>query len=287
MQKNTRLMHITLIFLLTCGFIISGLYQIDRYFLKLNDGFCIRSLFGTLPADFQKQPLEPPPAIFKTIVDQPYTYLAKGHQSYVFMSQDQKYVIKFYRFPSHLRRFPFLNHPLSSHFSKKRQQIMAYNLEKLALSFNSYQIAYKKLSEETGTLWVHLQPTKDLQQLITLIDRTGCRYTLPLDSLFFVVQKKMELFFPALENLIEQGGLDASKQMIDSLIDLIMSRCEKGIQDTDPVLEKNYGWDGKRVVSIDIGRFVEKPKEQLQSSDEIAKITYPLNCWLKNHQPIK
>ncbi len=260
---------------------------VDRYFFKLNDGFCIRTILGTIHPDQERETSFPPAVNLDSVFNQEYHYLAKGHQSYAFISQDQNYVLKFYRFPSHLRLFPWLNHPLSSRLSSRRQQIMEYNLEKLDMTFNSYKIAFEELQRETGTLWIHLTPKGNWNQTVTLIDKTGNRYTLPIDPLCFIVQKKAELIFPALEKMVNNHDLKGAQMMIDSIIDLIATQCRKGIKNSDPILEKNYGWDGTRALSIDIGRFVSDMRQSNHFiySQEILDTTHSLASWLENNEP--
>ncbi|MBY0530256.1 MAG: hypothetical protein K2P51_08755 [Rhabdochlamydiaceae bacterium] len=264
--------------------LILSLSLLDRYFLKLNDGFCIRTILNILPPDQERESSLPPSTDLSSVFNQEFHYLARGHQSYAFVSADDKYVIKFYRFPSHLRPFPWLNHPLSSHFSTRRQQIMEYNLEKLDLTFNSYKLAYEELPQETGLLWIHLTSSGNWNQTITLIDRTCNRYTLPLDPLCFVVQKKAELIFPSLEEALSQNDEEGAKRIIDGICELITIRSQKGIKDTDAILEKNYGWDGKRALSIDVGRFISAQTEETLCH-ELKTITHPLESWLQTREP--
>src|ERR1700722_9111833 len=90
------------------------LTAVDHYFFKGNDSFSIRFLYSSMPnrvewdlpvlTSSQSQLLD-------EILSQKFTYFAKGTHCYAFVSEDQKYVIKFHRYPSHMRLFPWLNHP--------------------------------------------------------------------------------------------------------------------------------------------------------------------------------
>jgi hypothetical protein len=208
---------------------------------------------------------------------QKFTYLTKGHQSYVFIGADGQTILKFYRFPSHMRRFSWLKHPFAYRFSKKRQLIKAYNEEKLRLTFKSYQIAYEELQAETGLLFVHLAQTQDLRQTLHIQDRLGVSYFLESDSICFILQKKAELIFPTLEKLLIKGEKEAAKEVIAQIIHLIEKGSEKGIADTDAVLEKNYGWQEGKAVHIDVGRFVRKNV----SKEERAETIKPLGHFLQ------
>lgn len=261
------------------------LFQLDRHFLKQNDGFCLRTILGQVPFQEQWEIESPLSHEVQETLKQPFHYLAKGHQSYVFASEDGKHVIKFYRFPSHMRIFPWLNHPLSYHFSHDRQKIMAYNQEKLDLSFNSYKIAFEELQNETGIEWAHLNRTSMGHSTIHLIDRTGNHYHVPLDQLSCVVQKRFTLIFDTLETMRSNHDKKGVQAVVSSLLNCIADRCREGIVDNDPVLGKNYGWDGSRVVYIDIGRFVHADcsKKLLDAKEQALQITPILADWLQGY----
>ncbi|MBS0653262.1 MAG: hypothetical protein JSR39_07010 [Verrucomicrobia bacterium] len=261
------------------------LFQLDRHFLKQNDGFCLRTILGQVPFQ-EKWEIEAPlsPEVQEAL-SRPFHYLAKGHQSYVFESEDGKRVIKFYRFPSHMRVFPWLNHPLSYHFSHDRRKIMAYNQEKLDLSFNSYKIAFEELRNETGIEWAHLNLTPTEHSKVHLIDRTGNHYHVPLGQLSCVVQKRFTLIFDTLETMRANHDKKGIQAVVSSLLNCIADRCREGIVDNDPVLGKNYGWDGSRVVYIDIGRFVHAndSKILLNAKEQALQITPILADWLQGY----
>ena len=233
----------------------SILFQLDRYFLKENDNFCLHTILGTVPYREEWTINTPLSDDLRKILAQPFHYLDMGHQSCVFASSDGCYVIKCYRFPSHLRLFPWINHPISYFFNKKRKAIMAYNEEKLDLSFSSYKIAFEQLQEATGTQWIHLNRGADCG-IVHLIDRTGTHYKVPLNQLSVVVQKRFVMLFDALNNMQANHDREEMRKLIGSLISSISELWNQGIIDKDPVLDKNYGWDGNRVVYVDIGRFV-------------------------------
>ncbi len=281
-MKNPRLL-----FFSACLLLGITLFQLDRYYLKQNDGFCLRTILGQVPHQERWNIGTPLSTTCRQILNQPFHYLAKGHQSYVFASEDGQYVIKCYRFPSHLRLFPWLNHPISYHTNSRRQEIMQYNLEKLDLSFHSYKIAFEQLQQETGTEWIHLNRSTDLNQQIHLIDQTGNHYYVPLDSLSCVLQKRFTLIFPALEQMLQKDDRDGIKQLITSLAELHLESSRKGISDHDPVLAKNYGWDGSKAVHLDVGRFVEDKmaKNDINLRAQFEQMTPILVEWLQQNDP--
>jgi hypothetical protein len=254
------------------------LTKVDRLFLKRNHGFCLRTIISTLTYRPEWEPSTPlQHKTLDPIWDQPFCYLAKGHQSFAFLSADGRYVLKFYRFPSHLRPLPWLNHPCAG---KARKRVEAYNLNKLDATFASYKLAYDELREETGLLYLHLNKTETLQRCVTLVDRCGAAYRVSLDDMHFLLQKKAEPFFPLLQRTLEAGDEETFKNLISSLFSLISSRLDKGISDGDAILEKNYGWLNQRAVHIDVGRFSKSASKQ-----ELRTTTESLRAWMEEHCP--
>lgn len=253
---------------------------LDRHLLKANHGFSLHVIEAPIPPLSDENPnLSFPRELF----DQTFHYLGRGAQSFVFESEDKSAVIKFYRFPSHMRRFPWTHHPLGYLFSSSRKNIKEYNLRRLELSFHSFFLSAEPLIKETGVLYVHLKPTDNLQQKVRLMDRLGYRYDLPLDSMAFVIQKRGISFFARLKEEMARGNQQECKHMIDGLIALIQSRSAHKITDLDNMEHDNYGWLSGQAIHLDIGRFQEK--ESINSLDEILRVTTPLEIYLSKTSP--
>lgn len=175
--------------ILLLGLFVFALFlvKVDRFFLKKNSGFCLHYILSDAPTD----PLWKTEAPFpRSVLEQPFTYLGKGSQTYVFESQDHQYVLKFYKFPSHMRKIGWLKHPFAYQTDDKRRKIKEHNLDRFRLSYTSYFLSWKELQEETGVLYVHLNPTQHLFAPIHLIDKLGMRYEVPADKMGFILQRK-------------------------------------------------------------------------------------------------
>jgi hypothetical protein len=207
----------------------------------------------------------------KQILSQPYSYLSKGVQSFVFASQDGQYVIKFFRH-DHLDS-PFWLTP--NQRAKKAVQ--------LHKEFLSYKLAYQHLSQQTGLVFLHLNKTKDLHQTLDLVDKLGIHHHLPLDNYEFLVQKRASLLYTALNQMVEENKLSDAKETLSNLVQLLAHRAELGISDKDPDLITNFGVIGTEPIQIDVGRFSQK--EPKLDKDEIVRITDHLDHYLKNRCP--
>ncbi len=265
---------------ISCSLFIFLLSLLDRQSIKANHGFSLHVIEAPIPSLSDRNPsLEFPRDLFS----QSYRYLGKGAQSFVFESEDLKTVLKFYRFPSHLRRFPWTHHPFGYLFSSSRKNIKEYNLRRLELSFHSFFLAATPLAKETGVLYVHLEPTTELQQKVHLMDRLGVHYELPLDPIAFVVQKRGVSFLAHFKEQLAHNKLEACKQMLNGLIEVIQNRCNHHITDLDNMDNDNYGWLEDRAIHLDIGRFQEC--ESIDTREEILRITHPLTRYLSETAP--
>jgi hypothetical protein len=268
------------LFLTSLALFVLLLTRVDRLFYKASKGFCLHFVDVPLTHNPAWDTTTPFPS---SIFDQPFFYLDKGAQSFVFESQDQNYVVKLYKFPSHMRRFGWLNHPIGYLLSPKRRAIKAHNEKRFLLSYNSYFLAHEQLLQETAALYLHLNPTTHLKKSIRLVDHTGYTYTLPLDHLGFVVQRKGTPFVPLLLSTIQQREIETAKKMIDGLVELILSRCSKGITDLDNLANDNYGWLEERAIHLDIGRFTRQ--DTISPLQEVIRVTQPLSDYLEKNAP--
>ena len=134
------------------------------------------------------------PSELAALLQGPYTYLGSGNHTYAFMSRDEKTVIKFFK-QKHMRvQSLFLSSETKLRRAKERLE-----------SFSSYLLAYEKLRDETGLLYLHLNPTHHLHQTVTLIDQHGKEHRVNLDEMEFLIQKKATLSFE-MPQLIEAAS---------------------------------------------------------------------------------
>jgi hypothetical protein len=261
-----------------------ALFPLDRFFFKHNNSFCLHFIQAPLSYNPAWEASAPFP---EETLSQSYKYLSKGSQSFVFESEDGKWVVKFYKFPSHMRALSWLKHPLSYAWDQRRISIKKHNLDRFLLSFNSYFLAWQELSSETAVAYVHLNPTCHLGKALTLIDTLGVHYSVPLDSMAFILQRKAEDIFQVLDQAMQRGDSELGKAIVDSLIDVISSRCYKGISDLDAMANNNYGWLDDHAVHIDVGRFTrdERVKAPAVCKEEVQRITQVFSDHLGKNYP--
>lgn len=261
-------------------------FEVEHFCHKKTGGFSVQKIVSSLPFH-EEWKTAPPNQDIRTILDQPFTFYGKGAQCYVFLSADQKYVLKFCRF-DHLRPPFWVDHlPLPFFLKSYRQQKISSNLQKISSTFESYKIAFQDLQEETGLVYVHLNPSDHLKMQTRIIDKLGIAHSLEMDSMQFILQKRADLVYPTIENLMNCNQHSQAKQALSDLVHLLAARSQKGIADKDPDIPTNFGFLDNHPVQIDIGRFSKRnsPQAALDCKQEIIRITDPFDRWLKKHYP--
>ncbi|MBS0615876.1 MAG: hypothetical protein JSR58_04925 [Verrucomicrobia bacterium] len=211
------------------------------------------------------------------ILDQKFTYFDKGSQTYVFISEDSQYVLKFLKqtklYPkTWLAYLPFTPlHEQHLQYKEKRQR-----------TFDALTLAMTEFREDTGLLYVHLGKTHHLHKQVELTDRKKKKHIITLDSACFVIQKKAHLLYPYLSELAEKKDLEKAQKVIASFYALVDRFAEKGVVAHDPILHKNFGVLEDRAIQFDVGRMKMDP--QSMTTDGAIDIRKSFDAWIaKNH----
>jgi hypothetical protein len=148
-------------------------------------------------------------------------------------------------------------------------------------------MAFDRLQEETGLLYVHLNESACLRQTACIVDKLGIRHTIDLDRIAFVLQRKADLVYPRLQALLAAGDQQGAERALKSVVSVIVARCKKGIYDEDPRIHRNFGFIGDQAVIIDVGRFREDPARATPAvyKEDAERITCRLRAWLTDEHP--
>ncbi|NGX60066.1 MAG: hypothetical protein KR126chlam3_01228 [Chlamydiae bacterium] len=239
--------------------LVSVFSRLDRHFFKSNDSFCPKYI---LPNWSRLPQYETKNIAIDEITNQPFSYLTKGKQSFVFVSRDQKWVLKFPRLPRRMMRLAWTRPAPNAFFENFIQ--------------NGKWI-YEELGKETGILYAHLKPTTHLGS-IHLIDRFQQHYFLALDELPFFIQKYGENYFSYFEK--QQNP----KPLIEKTVQLFSDLYEKGFIDRDPILDKNFGVLIDSPFIMDIGQ-LEKCAQLPPRNEYLQQMTQSLEGKLSQESP--
>lgn len=228
------------------------------------------------------------PANLKNILAQKYTYLGKGKQAYVFVSEDGEHVFKLFK-----PHFPYFHYHLfgkpckigvsklpfaKTIFEKTHRKECEEQKEK---EFQSYVNSFELLKEETELEYLHLSQTNHLQSKLQIYDKIGILREVDLDNTCFLIQKKTDLLYPSLASLIRNEDTQKAKQLIESFVDLSFKFILKGI-DNPTTVDKNFGCIGLKPVQIDVGRVLvmEDFEKTGPNLDQIYYSVHHMKKWL-------
>lgn len=288
-----------LVFLMCLSFGGFKIYKaVSSFIERKTDGFSVQAISSNRKyhPDWDVHSLtEEERAELDCALGQKYQYLACGNQAFAFLSEDGRYVLKFFK--QKLFEPPFIWKWVSLFDGKGRRAKKIWKKQdKLERDFASYRIAFDDLKEETGLVFVHLNATEWIGKEVIVSDKSQAEHALVLDRLNFILQRRADLVYPTIDRLMAEGHVAEAKEALSSILKLFASRCGKGIADSDPDLDKNFGFIDGRAVQIDIGRFTRDPVKRkfrdrhVAKSDEPAAVELPpikesFKAWLSKNYP--
>lgn len=256
---------------------------------QCNDGFSIYQITSSIPpsSEFEVELSMKKKETLQQVMNQSFRYIGKGCQSYVFESEDEKFVIKFFKH-KHLRLYPTIGRlPMPAFLRKTMDAKRERRQQRISTLFTSCKIAYEELSEESGLVFVHLHRKPVLEMETRLIDKMGFKHWIWLDDHEFVIQKKGTLLSQVFRQ--ESENKELIRERIQQLFHLILARCEKGIADLDPAFVQNvaYCLEENRAIFLDVGQFYKNLDIQ-NLENQKGDVERRLNevCeWCRTHFP--
>lgn len=212
------------------------------------------------------------------IFGQPFAYLDRGKQSYVFVSRDGKYVIKF--FDTRCLRsggFPLL-FPIDEEHCRKKLRKMVKGFQTAA--------AYDR--GHNGIVYMQLAPNPAFHQKVDLTDRFGIAHTIDLASVPFVLQHKAIPLRELISTLLDKGEVGEANKRIGQIIEMYVDGYRRGVYDRDHNFMYNTGFIGEDPIRIDVGRlqYSEEIKEANVYMNDLRKLAVGrLGEWLQRHYP--
>ncbi len=270
-----------------CLFFISIFLGIDRFAHHKSHRFSLDKITATHRSsyDWDIPPLsEEQQSELHQILSQKFTYYSKGSQAYVFISEDKKYILKFLKQQKLCPNSWLSAIPLS--FNPYYQERL-FKQKKRNSTFSACKTAYQELKDQTGLIYVHINNAPDLRQKVTIWDKNGQQHTVDIDQTSFYVQKRAQLIYSRISELMHNKDIDGAKRVISSVFSLIDYLGKNGVVDNDPILRKNFGLIDDVAVQIDIGKLRIDPlrRQNLSYKKEVASITHSFKIWLEKNYP--
>lgn len=241
------------------------------------DGFSLRRIQFPLMKAMESAPLSDE---LNAMLEQPFFYLGRGHQSFAFLSKDQKYVLKLprydiYRMPFWMRSLPFLKEVRFTYLQEKKRRF--------SFLMNSFILANQEMKEETGLLFLHLNVTKNLKKTVSLVDPVGRRFEMDLDRSGFLLQKRCDLLIPLYLEAKREGDEEKRKEILKAVLTFHEERARKGIHNKDPSFMRNIAFVEGHVVQIDVGSFYRQESQDFRTS--FSKHAGHFRDFLKEEDP--
>jgi len=215
------------------------------------------------------------------ILNQPFTYLSEGGQSYVFVSQDQKYVLKLFKFNRFKPHFLVQLLPDIFPFKTYKEKHTKKRENKLITAFNGYKLAYDLHKEESALIALQLIPSHGTTW-ITVVDKKNRLKKINLETVPYILQEKGEMLSFELSNLLKSSNLSLTKIRLTEVLQLYLLEYQKGISDLDHGVMHNIGCIEERIFHLDGGKFIfdHKIKDPKAYAEDLIKVASKLQAWV-------
>jgi hypothetical protein len=254
---------------------------IDRFTRRKKHHFSLSSIAAA--------PEMPPPSLrakqekkIEALFNQPFFFFGKSHHAYLFLSEDHKYILKFLKSHALAPKSALAYLPLSfnPHYRDYK-----HKKEEQARLFTGYQTAFDELKDETGLVYMHLYITHRLNRKITLYEKNSKPLIIDLDKTCFYLQKRAQLIYPRISELMRNGDFETAQTIISSVFTLIEDLRKKGVIDQDLTLYKNFGIIDDKAVQLAIGKLHIDRSRSVCSKEEIVHIMDPFRRWIQKNYP--
>lgn len=265
-------------------------FVLARLYYALTDDFRLNNI--TFPLPYEESwniptPIPEEEKKLEEILSQPFHYLGKGAQSYVFSSQDGQYVLKFFKF-KHLRPSIFVDALPSIGFLKTyKDKQNARKQRKLFGVFESYKLAYDVDKNESGLIFIQLNTEGNPKRLVTIYDKIGMKREIDLQHYPFILQKKGETLRVVLSGFFKNGEIETVKERLGKILELYAGEYSKGVYDHDHGIMQNTGFIGDIPIHLDVGKLLreEKMKDKKEAQKDIQIVVNNINGWVQKHYP--
>ncbi len=223
----------------------------------------------------------PLPHDLEPILDQSFTFLGSGNQSFAFESQDKKSVLKLFKFHT-LQGFDLYD-LVPQYFQSFHENHAKDRKKKVDRLLNGLLLAENFNRDNSGILYIHFPPSPLFEKNVSIRDKAGRLHNLNLDQYVFVLQKKATPLGDTLKYYLDQGDIQGAVSKLFSLYRMIATDLKKGLYDQDHNVISNTGFVGNRPIRIDFGKLSLGKQDP---ASEISKINNErILPWVKKNYP--
>lgn len=222
----------------------------------------------------------------RSIFSKPFVYEGEGDQYYLFASQNNEYLLKFFKMRKLTPKY-WLNYIPFPWLEQERLNKIGHRERARQEVFGNFKSAFEEFRHQTSLCFIHFFNTNWLKSRVQIFDQENSPHWVNLDGVPFVLQRKTVKLFDYVEDLILKNKNKEAISSLVLLLDLVKDRCLRGFADQDGDLERDYGFVGNRAVFIDVEGLEkdESLKNPLSVLREVFKISQKINDWLSLHHP--
>jgi len=222
----------------------------------------------------------------RAIISQPYTYLTEGGESYVFVSQDQQYVLKFFKMKRLTPKY-WLNYIPLPWLDKKRLDKIDERERVRQQFFGGLKIAFEQFRYQTGLTFLHLFRTQYLKMKVRITDKEGKSFEVPIDQVPFLLQRKAVILPDYIDSLVSRGKKEEAVRALCQVLELVKSTSQKGFIHTTENVQSDYGFIDDRPIYV---RSVYAKEESYPSAPgsalkEVFSLSHSIRSWLERNHP--
>lgn len=223
----------------------------------------------------------PLPKELEPILDQPFTFLGSGNQSFAFESKDKQSVLKLFKFHT-LQGFDLYD-LIPHYFQDFHAQHAKDRKKKVDRLLNGLILAENYNRENAGILYIHFPPSPLFGKEVSIRDRAGRIHLINLDNYVFVLQKKAEPLGEALKAHFDKGDVQGAVSKLFALYRMISDDLKAGLYDQDHNVISNTGFVEEVPIRIDFGKL---SLATIEPAPEIHKINRErIIPWVKRYYP--
>ena len=218
------------------------------------------------------------------LLRQPYYYLGHGHQTFVFLGEDGKTVLKLF-----MKEFVSSNwirdiFPPVYPFRRLMLHKGRHHDFRLNRVLTGYSLCYALDKENSGLLYLHIDSDPAFDAL-TVVDGLGFKHRIPAADVVFALQKKAVTTKKVLHQLLSQGDVEGAKEKLMQMRALYQNQFNKGLVDRDRNFLENTGFSGERAIRIDVGKVVEHQNHYPLDNEFYRIFEIRLKKWLQSNYP--
>ena len=222
-----------------------------------------------------------------SILGQKFYYIGKGAQSYAFESEDQNYVLKFFKF-KHLKPNFLLNLlPPIPLFERYKTAVRERKTRKIHGIFLGYQIAYEENKEGSKLIYLHLMPTDFFNKQVTVVDKIGIERRIDLDHTVFLIQRKGEMLRTRIHRLFADNRIESVNKVLSDILEMYIKEYRLGVYDHDHGIMNNTGFIGNEPFHLDVGKLSkdDSMKHVDQYKLDLKQVVWKMNDWIYRYYP--